>query len=183
MKEKLKTLLNEKRYLHSIGVCETAVRLAEIYGADKEKAYVAGLLHDCAKNLSYEDAVQKCALLGVELDEVERSCPSLIHAPLGAKIAQTEFGVTDSEITSAIRCHTVGKAHMSLLDKIVYIADMIEPSRDFADVDMLRYLAETNLDKALLWTLDFTVTKMVKKGLLLHPNTVYARNQLIKNTL
>ena len=98
MQEKLKSMLSEKRYIHSIGVSETAVKMAQKYGADVEKARIAGLLHDCAKNLSYEDSLKKCAELGVELSDVEKANYALIHAPLGVKVAETEFGITDKEI-------------------------------------------------------------------------------------
>lgn len=181
MQEKLKSMLSEKRYIHSIGVSETAVKMAQKYGADVEKARIAGLLHDCAKNLSYEDSLKKCAELGVELSDVEKANYALIHAPLGVKVAETEFGITDKEILHAILTHTVAGEEMSVLDKIIYLADMIEPSRDFDGVETHRKYAFEDLDKAFLYALDESIIHNVQKGVLLHPNTVIARNNILLN--
>ena len=179
MKEKLKSMLNEKRYIHSVGVSETAVKMAVRYGADTEKARIAGLLHDCAKNLTYEQSLKKCRELGVELTDVEKANYALIHAPLGAKMAETEFGITDREILHAITAHTVAGENMSVLDKIIYLADMIEPSRDFDGVEIHRKYAFEDLDKAFLYALNESIIHNVQKGVLLHPDTVTARNNIL----
>lgn len=180
MKEKLKGMLTKSRYEHSVGVSETAVKMARFYGADEQKARIAGLLHDCAKKLTADEAAEKCAELGVELDETELLVPELIHAPLGAGIARYEFGITDSEILGAIAAHTVAKEHMSDLEKIIYIADMIEPNREFPNVDECRRVAFEGLDKAFLYMLDRSIVFNVGKGVILHPNTVLARNETVK---
>lgn len=179
MKEKLKTMLNKERYKHSLGVCETAVRLAERYGADTQKAYTAGLLHDCAKNYTYEKSLDECKRLGVALTDLEKANFALIHAPLGAAVAREVFHITDSEILTAITRHTVGGADMSILDKIIYIADMIEPNRDFDGVEEYRSLAFEDLDKAVLKALENSIVSNVKKGRLLHPDTLIARNEML----
>lgn len=180
MKEKLKQMLTQKRYAHSVGVSETAVELARLYGADPEKARIAGLLHDCAKKLTPDEAIKKCAELNVALGETETAVPELIHAPLGAKIAQLTFGINDSEILGAIAAHTVAKERMSVLEKIIYLADMIEPNRDFPQVEELRKAAFEDLDKAVLCALDRSIVYNVQKGVILHPNTVLARNEILK---
>ena len=136
-KNKLKSTLSEKRYKHSLGVCDEAVKLAEKYGADTEKAYTAGILHDCAKGYDTDEQIELCQKYGVVLDDITLACKPVIHAPLGAKIAKTEYGVNDKDVLDAIMCHTVAKENMSLLDKIIYIADMIEPMRDFDGVTSL----------------------------------------------
>lgn len=179
MKERLKKALKESRYLHSIGVCETAVEMAKLYGVDEEKAYIAGLLHDCAKCFSNEEQLRLCDEYGIELDEITLACPAIIHAPLGAAIAESEYGIKDEEILRAIRLHTTGGERMTKLDKIIYIADMIEPHRDYEGVDRLRKLAYGNLDKAMLASLQSTLKFNVQKGATIHPDTLSAWNSLL----
>lgn len=179
MKEKLKRMLSENRYTHSVGVSETAVELAKIYGEDADKAYIAGLLHDCAKNIEYDNINTLCNDYGLELTDVEKASPALVHAPLGVKIARTEFGIEDEYILDAIKYHTVGRAGMTLLDKIVYLADVIEPGRDFENIDEMRRTAKEDLDTAVLYALDMSLIYNIEKGNLLHPNSTYARNDLL----
>lgn len=180
MEKKLKAMISEKRYIHSVGVSETAVKMAELYGADTEKARIAGLLHDCAKGFSLDEAIKKCEELGVKVSDIDKTSTAFLHAPLGAKIAELEFGITDREILDAITYHTVAGENMTVLDKIIYLADMIEPSRDFPEVDVHRRLAFEDLDKAFLYALDRSIVFNVNKGVLLHPDTVLARNDIIK---
>lgn len=170
MEDRLKNMLNPKRYEHSIGVASTAVTMAGIYGADAKKAYVAGLLHDCAKNLTDEQMRIKCCDLEVVLDEFEEKQPWLIHAKLGAELVKIEFGIEDEEICSAIRWHTLGRPGMSMLEKIIYVADMVEPSRSYPEVDKLRKKAFENLDEAVLACAEATVEFNEKKGKPVHPN-------------
>ena len=174
--EQLKTLLTPERYAHSIGVMETAAELAEIYGADIEKARIAGLLHDCAKNL--EDIYSRCRDLEVELDEVEMKSPPLVHAKLGAEIAKIEFGITDPEILEAIRWHTIGKANMTLLEKIVFVADLTEPGRTYPDASLLRELSRINLDEALYKCVNATVEINKKRGNFVHPNAYLIMHEI-----
>ena len=133
IKENLKKKLSSKRYEHTIGVEYTSTCLAMRYGVDIEKARIAGLLHDCAKYLSSEDKISKCESYGIPVSDYERKNPELLHAKLGACFANEIYGVTDSEILSAIIWHTTGCPDMSLLDKIVFIADYIEANRDKAE--------------------------------------------------
>ncbi len=179
MKDKLKKALNPNRYIHSIGVCETAVKMAKIYGVDEEKAYIAGLLHDCAKCFDNEVQIKMCRDYGMVLDEITLACPAVIHAPLGAAVARAEYGVTDEEILRAIRLHTTGGTNMTKLDKIIYIADMTEPSRAYNGVDELREISLINLDEAMKKSLQSTLRFNIQKGTVIHPDTLSAWNSLL----
>ena len=178
--EELKKRLKPTRFQHTLGVAETAVKLAEKYGADKDKAYLAGLLHDCAKNIDFETSLAYCKEHGVELKEICKKERSLIHAPLGAYMAKEDFGVTDEEILTAIYYHTTGHENMALLTKILYIADAIEPNRTQAGVENLREIAYTDLNEALIRSIDSTIRHIINKGVTLDCNTINARNYLIE---
>lgn len=179
IKNKLRNSLSERRYVHSLGVADEAKRLAALYGADEEKAYLAGLLHDCAKET--DEPVKRCRDFGVELDDIMKRNKGLIHGPLGAEIARADFGIDDEEILGAIRWHTVGKAGMTLLEKIIYIADMTEKNRDFEGVEELREAVNSDLDEAILLSITQHLKVLEKRGALIHPNTILLRNDLILN--
>ena len=176
MTAKLKGSLLEKRFIHSLGVMECAKKLAELYGADTQKAAIAGLLHDCAKNYSKDDMFALCSEYGIELDDVMKKSSGLIHGLLGAEVAKREYGIDDAEIYDAIYYHTVGKPDMNLLTQIIYIADGIEENRHYDGVDRIRSLAEEDLDKALILQIDYTIKSVISKGGLLHTNTIDTRN-------
>ena len=180
MKEELSRRLQKKRYEHSLGVADTAAMLAERFGADVEKARVAGLLHDCAREYRTADLPAEAARRSIAYGEVERAMPLLLHAYVGARRAQEVYGVTDPEILQAIWRHTVGGEHMTTLDKIVYFADMIEPQRDYPEVDALRELSRTaSLDTMALAGLSQSILFVLQTGWLIHPATVAARNELL----
>lgn len=179
MKAELEKILPPKRFLHSIGVAEEAVKLAKLYGADLDKAYTAGLMHDCAKGYTIDEQIRLCGESGVSLDEATKKCPAVIHAPLGAEIAKQKYGITDGEILDAIRYHTVGAAGMTTLMKIIYIADMIEPSRDFDGVEKIRALSRQSLDEAMLAALEQSIEFNLKKKKIIHPDTLTAWNYMI----
>ncbi len=178
MKMKLSQALGETRFRHSLGVCEESVRMAKLFGADTEKAYLAGLLHDCAKHISVEKQKELCEKY--KIDSITKQCPPVIHAPLGAVMAEIEYGVTDSEILDAIRYHTVARSGMTLLDKIVYVADMTEPNRNFTGVEVLRELSGTNIDEAFCEAVKQSLIHNLKSGNFIHPNTFEAWNDIIK---
>ena len=180
MKEQLKTLLTPERYAHSIGVMETAVELAKIHGADVEKARIAGLLHDNAKNL--DNPYERSKDLEAELDEFEMNSPPLVHSKLGAETAKIEFGITDPEILNAIKWHTIGRPGMTLLEKIVFVADLTEPGRDFPDAKPLRELSRTDLDEAVAQCIKSTISVNKKRGNVIHPNAFLVLEELNKNT-
>lgn len=179
IKEKLKRTLSKRRYIHSLGVADEAKRLAVLYGADKDKAYISGLLHDCAKEI--EEPIKRCRDLGVELDDMTLKNKGLIHGPLGAEIARLDFGIDDGEILGAIRWHTIGKAGMTLLEKIIYIADMTEKNRDFDGVEELRKAVSSDLDKAILASISQHLKVLEERGAEIHPNTILLRDDLILN--
>ena len=169
--------LKHKRIPHVLGTEQEAVRLAERYGADVEKARVAALLHDCTKKLSMEEQLALCEKYGIQLDELEQKTLKLLHSKTGAAVARDMFGV-DDEIYSAIWYHTTGHADMSKLEKIIYLADYIEPSRDFPGVDGLRNVCYEDLDKGLLKGLEMTIEEMTAMGNPVHRATIEARDAL-----
>lgn len=177
--ERIKSELSEERYLHSIGAMESAARLALKNGVDITKARIAALLHDCAKELPLNDMLCKAHKYEVTIDEVSMRETVLIHGPLGAKIAEYEYCISDQEILDAIECHTTGKKNMTKLDKIIYISDYIEPNRDFEGVEELRKMAMEDLGAALRFALDFTISDLLSAGRLIHPRTLEARNYMI----
>jgi len=171
--------LRPARFRHSREVSRTAVRLAERWDVDVEKARIAGILHDCARNLKGEELLACAKTNGLSLNEIEILQPALIHAPLGAILAEQRFGISDPQILQAIRRHTLGAAQMTMLDKVIYLADCIEPGRTFPGVQLLRELAEKNLDMAVLAAYDQGIRFVLDGGGLLHPNTVEGRNSLL----
>ncbi len=184
MKQELEKRLKPSRFRHSLGVAETAVKLAKRFGADEEQARVAGLLHDCAREFRNEDMVKEAEKRGIAIGEVERSMPLLLHADIGAVRVRELYGVEDAAISQAIARHTVGGPEMTVLDKIIWYADMIEPGRDFPGVDELRELGRTaSLDAMLLAGLSHSIVFVVKKGHLIHLATVLARNEILLNQM
>lgn len=181
MQEKLKGMLCERRYIHSIGVMEAAVHMAGIFGVEPEKARIAGLLHDCAKNIDKDKMPILCEELGVYLDQVKLKQRSLIHADLGAKLAETEFGITDPDILDAIRYHTLGRPHMTRLEEILYIADFTEPNRkSFPGLSTLRELAEVDLDLAMLRAVESSISYVESQGKIVHEQSVLTREYYSK---
>lgn len=165
IREKLKASLKPGRYEHSLSVSFTCMALAMRYGYDLDKAELAGLLHDCAKCYDNNSIIAACRNSGMELTEGELQAPSIIHSRLGARMAEEKFGVNDPEILSAIACHTTGKPDMSLLDKILYIADYIEPRRyKIKDLPAIRSLAFEDLDQALFQIMEGTLRYLKESG-------------------
>lgn len=177
MQEKLQSALSVKRYIHTMGVSEEAVRLAEIFGtqAEQQKAKVAGLLHDCAKDYPKELRERFCKEYKVKLDDIMKQQTDLIHPFLGAEVAKREYKVKDEEVLNAIRYHTTGRANMSTLEKIVFIADYIEPNREkFDGLEEARRLAYLDLDMAMKFILEETIAFVKERGRLLHPLSLEA---------
>ena len=169
--------LHPRRVPHVLGTEQEAIHLAERWGADVDKARRAALLHDCTKKLNLEEQLAVAERFQVPLDEMERREIKLLHAKTGAGIAEAVFG-TDWEITEAIRWHTTGKGHMTLLEKVIYLADYIEPTRDFPGVAELRKRCYENLDAGLLLGLEMTIREMEERGAPIHPKTLEARDAL-----
>lgn len=159
----LKEELNESRYVHTLGVMDTAVKLAQIHGCDTVQAQYAGLLHDCAKCISNDKKIEICRKYALEISKAEMNMPSLLHAKCGMILAKEKYGIKDPDILHAIRYHTTGCPDMNLLDKIIYIADYIEPGRDKAPhLKKLRNMALKDLDETLYLILKDTVSYLNK---------------------
>ena len=171
------SMLDPRRIPHVLGTEEMAAALALRWGADEESARRAALLHDCTKKFDKELQMALCRQYGIEPDAAERREGKLLHAITGAAVAYADFGVS-GEVRDAIRWHTTGKADMTLLEKIIYLADYIEPTRDFCDLTELRRLAFEDLDGALLLGFTMAVEDLAKKGMPVHPNSVLARDYL-----
>lgn len=174
------SMVKAKRIAHIKGVAEEAEKLALRWGADPVKARRAGILHDCTKYLEMDEHKALCARYGIELDALEQQAVKLLHSKTGAAIAKNVFGA-DDDIFWAIFWHTTGKADMTLLDKILYVADYMEPTRSFDGVDRMRELAYRDLDGALLMGLEMSVQEMEDRDLPVHRNTLEARDWMLKN--
>ncbi len=174
----LKEMLSEKRLKHSLGVSKLAKSLAKHYRLDEEMAERAGLLHDIAKEIPYEKALLMCDELGAELDGIERTTPFLVHPKLGAELVKCCFGITEGEITSAIRVHTVGKMGMSLFEKIIFVADCAEETRHYDGVDKIRETAYSDIDKAVVMCIDNTIELAKNRGGILHPICYKIKDEL-----
>ena len=148
-------------------------------GVDEEKAAIAGLLHDSGRQVPKKDFIARAAELGIELDEVEKNQPILIHAKLGVYYAQHEFGVTDPDILSSIRYHTTGAAHMSPLAMVIYLADLVEPNRDFPGVDTMREEVKKGLENGMRKAYAHTMEYLLDQGLLIHPDCLAGYNELV----
>ncbi|MBP2644262.1 MAG: putative superfamily hydrolase [Firmicutes bacterium] len=181
--DKLKNELSPKRLAHSIGVSQTATRLAKLYGADVQKAEIAGLMHDCAREMPKNILLKIIQSSGIVVDDVELCQPALLHARAGAVVVKRDYAIDDQEICQAISCHTVGGPQMTLLDKVIFLADCIEPGRKYPGVDKLRQSAKENLDKALLAAYDHTIGYLIAGQGLIHPAAVAGRNALLMKML
>lgn len=173
-KQVKKALKEDKmRYRHTLGVADTCACLAMRYDVDMERAYIAGLLHDCAKCIPDAIKIQECHELGIEISEYENNSPYLLHAKLGAYYAKHLYHIEDTEICSAIQWHTTGQAAMTRLEEIVYIADYIEPYRNHADnLERIRKLAFTNITQAVYEVSRDTLAYLQKKGGCIDPATI-----------
>lgn len=177
----LKQNLSEERYLHTLGVAETAVELAKMFNLSEEKAYLAGLLHDCAKGFSNEKLLQ-IITDNLSIDECEMINPKTYHAPVGAFVAEKEFCVTDEEVLSAIRWHTIGKVEMSDFEKVIFIADKIEnKTRPSSMINRIlpKLSLENGLDEALLECYKITINSLTDRNLKICISTIEIYNELL----
>ena len=181
IKEYLQENLVQGRFLHTLGVAETAVKLAKLYSVDIKKAEIAGLAHDVAKNMSADKIREIIDKNNIKLTIDEENTKELWHAIAGPILAKEVFEIDDEEILSAMRWHTTGKENMSSLDKIIYLADLIEPSRKFEGVEELRITAEKDLDLAVLEGLTHTAKYLLDKNQPIDVNSMRARNYLLYN--
>lgn len=177
MQKKLKKYMDEARYAHTLGVMYTAAALAMCHGEDIERAQVAGLLHDSAKCIPNPKKLKLCRQNDIPVTDAEYKAPYLLHAKLGAYLAREKYHVQDSEILSAIECHTTGKPAMTLLEKIIFISDYIEPLRSKAEnLAEVRRLAFWDLDRAVYITMRDTLRYLERGNASLDEQTVVAYN-------
>lgn len=175
MERKLQSSLSLKRYIHTMGVVEAALKMCDAYGGDRLKVHTAALLHDCAKDYPDEMKRRFCKEFHVPVDEIMLSSIDLTHAFLGAEVARREYKVDDEEILDAIRYHTTGRKNMTLTEKIVFIADYIEPNRKpFEGLEEARELAFHNIDITMKVILHDTIAYVKKRDRPLHPLSVEA---------
>ena len=165
--EYLKLNLKEARFNHSIGVMNMAIKLAEIHSVDIISAKFAGLLHDVAKNMANEELIEYCEKNGIELDPVKLESPGMLHAEVGAHIAKNKFGASD-DVVQAIEYHTLANEEMTSLDKIIYIADLIEEGRDLPGLDPIREVAYKDLDEAFVLALEYCIENVKERGKTIH---------------
>jgi len=179
-KQLIQKTLSTERYHHSLAVADEAVRLAEKYGGDQQKAAIAGLLHDSMKDTSKNELLQKIDGFGIILDSVEKNTHKLWHAIAGAAYAKQTLGIKDGELIDAIRYHTTARADMGLLEKILYLADFTSADRTYTGVGELREAVDKDIDTAMRQALNFTISDLLAKNSPIHPDTVAAYNQMIK---
>ena len=178
---KVQEMLPEKRFIHSIDVASCAVKLSKIYNYDEEKCYIAGITHDCAKYLTKDEVEYYVNKYNIKLDELEVDNLALSHSLIGSYIAKYELDIEDEDIINAIKYHTTGKEEMTLLEKIIYMADLIEEGRNYPGVELLRELTYSGkLDEALLLSFNNTIKLVLDRNQLVHPRTIEARNYIIK---
>lgn len=176
--EQVRAQMHEKRYLHTLGVADSARKLALRYGADPDKAELAGYVHDYCKCWPIPKLHAYLLRYDLPQDIIEGE-KELWHAFVGANVIQTEVEITDPEIIQAVRYHTTGRVGMSLLEKVVCVADYIEPQRAFPGVETIRELAEKDLDHALAQALGGTITMLIERKKTVYPLTLLAYNDLV----
>ena len=177
--EHIRGLLSEDRFQHSVNVSHQAVKLAQIYGCDLYQAELAGLLHDVMKDVGKKEQLALMEKYGVQLSEIERNAPKLWHAIAGAVYVQKVLNIENEDVLNAIRYHTTGRAGMSLLEKIIYIADCTSEERNYKGVERIRKLAVSDLDDVMVEALADSLEKRLADHTAMHPDTVEAYNEVI----
>ena len=177
--ERLRTEVSGEKYAHSVNTMKTAGQIAGELGADPVKCRIAGLLHDCAKSVAGKEAVELCIMNGFRPDDILTKEPHLLHGYLGRLNARVRFGIDDNEILDAIEHHIMGRPGMTATEKVVFIADYIEPDRSFRGVVKLRELVTKDIDLAIITAIDGTIKKILSSGDLLHPKIIETRNYYI----
>lgn len=175
----IKPFLGEKRFYHSVCVCESAVNLANKYGANAEKAAVAGILHDIMKDVPPEEQLKRMMRYDIVLTDVERSAQKLWHAMLGEAYLENELEISDREILDAVRYHTTARENMTLLEKVIFIADFISADRDYDGVENMRKAVNVSLEEAMVEGMKFNICDLAKSYRPIHPDTIAAYNQVV----
>ncbi len=181
IKQELKTKMTEARYRHSLGTMQKAKELAELYGEDSLNAMLTGLVHDIAKEMTKEEYFLYFVQNKMQMDEFDKVQLVALHGKVGADIAKKKYHFT-KEMQDAIFYHTTGRANMTKLDKIIFLADKIEDTRENTEgLQQVKELAKRDMDEAILWDIDhFIIPKMIAQRKMIHPNSIFARNDIIK---
>lgn len=177
--ELIRERLKPARFEHSMNVAKCAVELAKKYGADEKKAYTAGILHDIMKNTVPEEQLKWIEKSGVTLTKAEQGNFKLWHAMAGEAYMKLKLGIDDEDLLNAVRYHTTARADMTVLEKVIYIADYISEERDYDGVDEMRALAEKSLEDAMFMGLQFSITELAENGFVIHPDSVNAYNEIV----
>ena len=180
-KDFIREKMGDYRFVHSVNVADEAVALAKIYGCDEELAYTAGILHDVTKEFPKQEQLQIIADGGIILDSVQKNAPKLWHSISGSVYVRDFLGIKNNDIINAIRYHTTGRAGMSLLEKIIYIADFTSAERSYKDVDIMRELSRKTLEDAMLFSCKFTIGNLSSQELAIHPDQLDCYNELVLN--
>lgn len=180
-KKIIKSRMSDYRYTHSVNVSKEAVRLAKKYGADTEKTAVAGILHDITKETPKEEQLQIMTDGGIILDNVQEKSTKLWHGISGSVYIRDILKITDEDILNAVRYHTTGRAGMSLLEKIIFIADFTSAERDYNGVKTMRKKADKALENAMLYGLQFTLKDLSKRAMIIHPDALACYNEIVIN--
>ena len=180
-KQIIRPMMGDYRYTHSVNVAEEAVALARLYGADERSACTAGILHDITKEISGEEQLQIMSEGGIILDDVQKNAKKLWHSISGSVYVRSRLGIENQDIVNAIRYHTTGRAGMSLLEKIIFIADFTAAERKYNGVEIMREKSRQSLEDAMLYGLGYTIDELAQRRKAIHPDTVDAYNDIILN--
>jgi len=183
MKEKLKNMLSEERWRHSVNSSKIAYELALKHGVNPKKAEIAGLLHDCAKDMEFEKLKKMVLKYNIKTNFDIDKIPKLLHSFVGEFVAREEFNIQDLEILQAIRMHSTGGYRMTVLDKIVYLSDKIEPLRKYEGVTKIRKMADKDINQAMLLVLNEGLISLIERGLMINPATIEARNDILNKVV
>lgn len=175
----LEKILSKERYQHSWQVAKLAEKIAEYYHISSRKAKILGLIHDCAKDYSFVELKQSMKKYHIHLNEIERLIPGIWHAYIGAEIARDIFRIHDQEMLDAIKYHSTASKYLSLLGKIIYIADKIEPGRNIENTEKVKELVWKDIDQAMLELLNRELKHLINRNMAIHPDTLQARNKIL----
>ncbi|MCQ2513528.1 MAG: bis(5'-nucleosyl)-tetraphosphatase (symmetrical) YqeK [Ruminococcus sp.] len=182
-KKIIKARMGDYRYTHSVNVSKEARKLAKLYGADEEKAAIAGILHDITKETPKDEQLQIILDGGIILDSIQMNAPKLWHSISGSVYVQKELGIEDEDILNAIKYHTTGRAGMTLLEKIIFIADFTSEERDYKGVSTMRKKSRKSLEEAMLYGFKFTFSDLSKRELAIHPDELHCYNEIVLQNL
>ncbi len=179
----IKSKMSEHRFIHSVNVSKEARKLAKIYGADAEKAAIAGILHDITKEMPVEEQLKIITDSGIILDNVQKNAPKLWHGISGSIYIKENLDINDADILNAIRYHTTGRAGMSLLEKIIFVADFTSQERTYKGVSTMRKKSRKTLDEAMLYGFKFTFSDLSKRELAIHPDELACYNEIVLSNI